>query len=271
MADEWMRNEVVAGRYGFTPGEPFSSRFGAASVENILFYVFAVAVWAVESLVGLHKEEVERRIDELLPHRPKWYRDKVLEFIPDRELVGDSDEYDLSGMSDEELEAARVVKHAVAVESRDSSLLTIKVAGESDGGRRPLDAGHERQLLAYISEIKDAGVRIALVNQRGDVFGCVVDVYYNPMLFPSGVETACREAIAGYVSSLPFNGEYTNMALVDAIQDVAGVKIVEFKSSSATVWGESTPTNIDARFTPAAGYFVPGDITVNMIPYDSPA
>ena len=78
-----------------------------------------------------HREEVTAELEELMPHRPKWYRDKVLEFMEDRELIDDTDRYDLSGMSESEISAARVVKHAVATESRDASLLTIKVAGES--------------------------------------------------------------------------------------------------------------------------------------------
>lgn len=58
------------------------------------------------------------------------------------------------------------------------------------------------------------------------------------------------------------------MALVDRIQEVEGVKIVELRGSSAQAANESTTTQIDARLTPAAGYFRPGTITVNMKAYD---
>lgn len=268
IAREFMRNERAAERYGFTPGTEFGDVFGAASVENILLYVWAVCAWTVEQLVARHKEEVTSELEELTAHRPKWYRDKVLQFMEGKELEADRDTYDTEGMSASEVSAAHVVKHAVATESRDASLLTIKVAGESGGERRPLTAEQERQLKAYISEIKDAGVRVALVNMEGDTFGCEVDVYYNAMLEPGAVQAACVRAIRDYIENLPFNGEYTNMALVDRLQDVEGVKIAELRGSTAQAVNESTTTQINARLIPAAGYFRPGAITVNMKAYD---
>lgn len=268
MAREFMRNESAAERYGFEPGASFSDRFGACSVENILLYVWAVCAWTVEQLVARHKDEVTAELEQLVAHRPKWYRDKVLAFMADRELEADSDTYDTEGMSESEVRRARVVRHAVATESRDASLLTIKVAGESGGARRPLSAEYESQLKAYISEIKDAGVRVALVNMEADRFNCTVDVYYNAMLQPGNVQTACEAAIREYIGNLPFNGEYTNMALVDRLQEVEGVQIVELRGSSAQAANESTKTAINARMTPVAGYFTPGEITVNMKAYD---
>lgn len=268
MARELMRNEQAAALYGFEPGAEFGDVFGAASVENILLYVWAVCAWTVEQLVERHKKEVTAELEELIAHRPKWYRDKVLQFMEGKELEADRDTYDTEGMSESEIAAACVVKHAVATESRDASLLTIKVAGESGGERGPLTAEQERQLKAYISEIKDAGVRVALVNMEADTFGCTVDVYYNAMLEPGSVRAACEAAIRGYIENLPFNGEYTNMALVDRLQEVDGVKIVELLGSTARAADENTTTRINARLTPKAGYFKPGVITVNMKAYD---
>lgn len=259
-AREFMKNEWAAERYGFAVGAPFGDYFGAASVENILLYVWAVCAWAVEQLVARHREEVTAELEELMPHRPKWYRDKVLEFMEDRELIDDTDRYDLSGMSESEISAARVVKHAVATESRDASLLTIKVAGESGGKRQPLSEAQEGKLRAYLSEVKDAGVRVSLVNMEPDTFNCTVDIYYNAMLDPGGVKESCLSAINEYIRNLPFNGEYTNMALVDALQTVAGVRVVELLGSSARVAGELTARTINARLTPAAGYFKAGEI-----------
>lgn len=271
MASEWMRNETVQERYGITPGASFGDHFGAASVENVLLYVMAACAWTVERLLGEHRAEVTEQIEAMIPHRPKWYRDKVLRFMEGKELKEDSDEYDTGGMSEIEIERARVVKHAVAVESRDASLLTIKVAGESGGKRGPLSAEQERSLKAYIAEIKDAGVRTALVNMAPDTFTCEVDVYYNAMLRPETVRAECEEAITRYIENLPFNGEYTNMALIDRLQAVVGVRVAEMKRSTAQAANESTLTEIDARITPAAGYFTPEVITINMIAYNEQA
>lgn len=268
MAAELMRNEQAARMYGFEVGSRFGDVFGAASVENILLYVWAVCAWAVETLVERHRAEVGDLLEEQVAHRPRWYRDRVLEFMAGKELEGDSDRYDTEGMSEGEIEAARVVRHAVATESRDASLLTIKVAGERGGERQPLTAEQERELRVYIGEIKDAGVRVALVNMEADRFGCTVDVWYNGMLEPGAVQAACVAAIREYIENLPFNGEFTNMALVDRLQEVEGVKIVELRGSTAQAADEGTVTQINARLTPKAGYFRSGAITVNMRAYD---
>lgn len=267
-AREFMRSEAAAELYGFEAGAEFGDYFGAASVENILLYVWAVCAWSVEQLVARHQREVTEELEALLPHRPKWYRDKVLEFMEDRELAGDTDRYDLTGMTESEIATARVVKHAVATESRDASLLTIKVAGESGGKRGPLSAAQEEKLRAYIGEIKDAGVRVVVVNMAADVFGCTVDVYYNALLDAEGVKGECEAAIREYIENLPFNGEYTNMELVNRVQKVEGVRIVELLDSNTQAANEGSATRIDARQTPAAGYFRGGEITVNMKAYE---
>lgn len=267
MTSDFMQNQDVAHAYGFEAGADFGRFFSPVSIENLLFYIVACAVWSLECLFDKFKADVDLRIEEVIPHRPKWYRDKVLDFMKDKSLVTDSDCYDTDGMSEGDIEAARVVRFAAATENTEVSILTIKVAGESGGERQPLDADTEKQLLVYLGEIKDAGVRINLVNQTADVLHCEVDVFYDALLMPETVESRCRDAIRNYIENLPFNGEYTNMALVDELQKIEGVRIVEMRGATTEVDGESTPTFINARYTPAAGYFSAGNIKVNMIQY----
>ena len=268
IAADFMRNEDVAKAYGFEPGDSFTAHFSKGSVESVLFYIFACAAWVLESLFDEHKREVNQCIDEILPHRPKWYWDKVLGFMKNKVLIPDTDTYDTTGMSEDDITAAKVVKHAVAVENKDASILTIKVAGEEGGERCRLDAETETQLAAYIAEFKDAGVRINLVNIDADTFNCEVDIYYDPMLLPEEVESACFEAIKEYIENLPFNGEYTNAALVDRLQAIEGVKIPELRSASTSANNETAVVPFNARYVPVAGYFKAGGITINKYVYE---
>ncbi|SEA70870.1 hypothetical protein SAMN05444145_105247 [Alistipes timonensis JC136] len=268
ITSDFMRNESVAALFGFKVGDSFTAHFSKVSVVSVLFYIFACAAFVLERLFDSYRQEVDDRIEAIIPHRPKWYRDRVLAFMKDRTLIPDTDEYDTADMTDEESTAARVVKHAVADESDDASLLTIKVAGEQGGRRCPLDAQTESQLKAYIAEIKDAGVRTSLVNIAPDRFNCELDIYFDPMLLASAVESTCREAIQNYIENLPFNGEYTNMALVDQLQKIDGVRIPELRSATTVAAGESVVTAIDARCVPAAGYFEMGDVKLNMKVYN---
>ena len=95
----------------------------------------------------------------------------------------------------------------------------------------------------------------------------MVDVLYDPIQTAGFVEERVRKAIISYIGNLPFNGEYSNMALTDELQRVDGVRIVQLRSSSVKVQDESSSTEIDIRHTPAAGYMKLEKITINMTPY----
>lgn len=236
------------------------------AIWRLMLYTVAYCINVLERLWDIYRSEVEQRIDEIMPHRPKWYADKVKNFMANTTLIPDTDNYDTTGMTDQQITAAKVIKHAAVTESTDTSALIIKVAGETDGKRAPLEEDIEVQVRAYIQEVKDAGVAFILVNQAGDRYRCIVDIYYDAMKFEDDVRQACIAAITGYIENLPFNGEYTNMALIDTLQAVEGVHIAELKEVSASAIDGSF-TAIDARAIPAAGYYAADSITVNMTPY----
>lgn len=268
IAVDFMNNETMADLFGFPVGDKFAVHFSKVSIIGILFYTFAAAAWVLENFFESHKQEIEARIEAILPHRAKWYKNKALEFMQDMTLLPDTDQYDTADMTTEAIEAARVVKYATADENDDASILTVKVAGESGGKRCRLADEVETQLAAYLAEIKDAGVRINLVNKDPDTFNCSVDIYYNAMLLPENVRDDCETAIRHYIENLPFNGEYTNMALIDALQKVEGVKIAEFKQATTSASDTTTVVAIDARYTPSAGYFKTGEISLTMRVYE---
>lgn len=267
MTRDWMRDESVARAYGFEAGDLFSERFSRVSVENLLFYIVACAVWVLEKIFDNYRLEVEEYIEGMRPHRARWYRDKALAFMKDKTLKGDTDVYDTDGMTESEIEKAQVVKYAAATESEDASLLTVKVAGETGGVRSCLDAETFRQFGAYMQAIKDAGVRLSLVNLAADILSVEVDVYYDPMLNPERVSGGCRRRLSDYIANLPFNGEYTNMALIDCLQETEGVKIAELLWARSRAAGEREDIAINARTRPASGYFTVGEIRINMKAY----
>ena len=59
MTAEFMKMEAVKSRYGLDGSKSFADCFSMASLENIIFYVFAVAVWALEKLFDLHRADVD--------------------------------------------------------------------------------------------------------------------------------------------------------------------------------------------------------------------
>lgn len=266
MTDAFMADEYIREAYGFVEGDTFNGKFSSVSIESILFYIVAACIYTFEVLFDSYREDVNDTI-ETSAHTARWYRDKALAFMRDVPLVEDADYYDTSDMTDEEIEQAKVVKYAAATESKDSSLLTIKVATKGNNGElQPLD--QTTDLAAYLAEIKDAGVRINLINRAGDVFFYEMDVYYNPLINANTVKSAVEDAVKNYVQGLPFDGQYSNMGCIDAVQKVAGVEVAEIKSAVARASSETTMTLIDARYRPSAGYMTVGTAIINMKVYD---
>ena len=237
------------------------------AIWRLLLYVIAYCAHVLELLWDQYKIEVDAEIDAMLPHRAKWYRDKVLLFMKDKALIPDTDQYDTTGMDEDSINAMRVVKHAAVTEATDTSRLTIKVAGETNGKRAPISNAEETQLQAYIQEIKDAGVLFSLVNIAPDYFKCELDIYYNPMKDPNTVQYDCEQAIKDYIENLPFNGEFSNMALIDTLQAVDGVRIAELKSSESASSANGTYSAIDAHVVPVAGYMEAKQLLLNMEPH----
>lgn len=261
-------NDMVA-RKNENPSLQTLTSSSSTAIWRLMFYVVAFAIFVHETLWDSYRSEVDGAIDQMIPHRPKWYRDKTLSFMKDKTLIPDTDKYDTTGMGDDEIAAARVVKHATANETEKSSLLIIKVAGEdsSTGERQPITDAEAVQLSSYLQEIKDAGVRISLINQAADEFRCELDIFYDPTKDPETVQYDCEAAIKEYVENLPFNGEFSNMALIDRLQVVDGVKIAELKQSESAPATTSTFTPIPAYIIPDAGYFHVNQISLNMTPY----
>ena len=266
MTDAFMADEYIREAYGFVEGDTFNGKFSSVSIESILFYIVAACIYTFEVLFDSYREDVNDTV-ETSAHTARWYRDKALAFMRDVPLVEDADYYDTSDMTDEEIEQAKVVKYAAATESKDSSLLTIKVATKGNNGElQPLD--QTTDLAAYLAEIKDAGVRINLINRAGDIFFYEMDVYYNPLINANTVKSAVEDAVKNYVQGLPFDGQYSNMGCIDAVQKVAGVEVAEMKSAAARASSETTMTSIDARYRPSAGYMKVGTAIINMKVYD---
>ncbi|MDU1893040.1 MAG: hypothetical protein E6767_20380 [Dysgonomonas sp.] len=251
--------------YGLDENKTFAEQFSPVSIESIIFYRVAYIVWTLESLFALFRQEIESLLSTKKPARLPWYKNMLLAFQKDYILPPDTDVYNVID------ESAMVVKYAAAVEPSDSSKILIKIAG-GDSLRDKLDDETAEQVRAYLRRIKPAGIRIDLVNEHPDAFICEIDIYYDAMLLADRVEESARKAIESYIENLPFNGEYSNVALTDVLQGIEGIIIPELKAAySRPSHADYKPTLINAKRIPEAGYFrayESGDITLNMIAYE---
>lgn len=275
MTAEFMRMEAVKSRYGLDGSKSFADCFSMASLENIIFYVFAVAVWALEKLFDLHRADVDARIEQLEPHTLRWYVSKAKAYMQGQKLVTDCDYYDTEGMTEQDIAAAKVVKYAVATES--NTVVYIKVAREVDGNPAALTAGQLEGLTSYMNEIKDAGVSVQLRNEPADQMRMSLLIYYDPTLLiidangngSQNGKDPVRETTKQVIENLPFNGMFRKSDLMAALQalpcvEVADIKSVKVKPRNGAEW-----QTVEGYDRPFSGYYSIDALTVDYQPYNA--
>lgn len=259
MTAEFISNPAVVEKYGLDTEKSFDAQFSKASIESILFYVFAFCAWTVEKLFDTHKAEVTNYIDEMKPHSLRWYVNKVKEFRFGQSLIPDTDQYDDTGLTDEDIATMQIVKYASAEETNGA--LYVKVAKDNAGVRGQLTEDEVNALTSYMNEVKDAGVRIYIRNAPAVDFKIDITIYYNPQVLNGNGEslidggTPVVDTIKDYIENLPFNGEFRNVELIDRLQQVNGVVIPELEGTYSRITNEDNYSPINAKEKSYSGYY----------------
>ncbi len=287
IATAFISQEVVRSAYGLDDNATFDKAFSPISIESVLFYIVASCIWVLECLFDRHTEEVETRIEALRPHTLRWYVSKTLEYMHNGKFVLTdgvvaADYYDVSGLTETEIEKKRIVKYAVATES--NTQVFIKVAKSSANGRpTQLTPNELSGLEYYLSQIKDAGVAIKVLNEPADKMNVELVVLYDPSvltaeyLTPDDADEEVRElkitsidndaevitaAVQEVIARLPFNGEYRNSDLMAAVQAVKGVEVADIAVVEVCANGSENYTPVVGYRRPYSGYYELNRITI---------
>jgi hypothetical protein len=234
-----------------------------------IYYRYAVvmsyAIWLLEKLFDTHKDELSTALAQQKSGTKTWYRTKALAFQYGFNLLTDSDVFDNSAATAEQISNSKIVKYAAVVEGVDSRVV-IKIAGETSGVLAPITVPQSEAFQAYIEEIRFAGVETTVINYTPDKLYLTLKIYRDPLLIDANgssilnggkpVETAIKE----YMKELPFNGELVLAHLVDKLQGVEGVLIPHIVSAQsswidATTNGYGTAQPINVKTIPVSGYF----------------
>ena len=235
------------------------------AIWRLWVYIIAVAIWSLEKLFDLHRADIDKRLAELKPHTARWYRSKALAFQYGFDLLPDSDKFNNMGHTEEQIEASKIVKYSAVVESPNEGRLIVKIAGEQGEQLQPITDVQKQAFEAYLQEIKDAGVRLSVVNYKPDILHLRMKIVYDPLMLDSNGQSITNafkpveRAIKDYLKNLPFNGELVLAHLIDALQHEEGVKIphlVLAQSKNINSGGEyGAFETIEISKIPTAGYF----------------
>lgn len=273
MTATFCQERAVVEKYELNPKKSFDQQFSSASIENILFYCFAFAIWTLEVLFDKHRTEVERRIEQLEPHTLRWYVNKAKAFMYGYQLVKDADYYDITELSETDIDKARVVKYAVASESNTVVYLKVAARGE-DGQPAKLNASQFASLTSYMNSVKDAGVAIKLVNENADNIRINMVVYYDPTVMNSDGAVSdgtqpVLEAVKTVITNLPFNGVFRKSDLLAAVIDVPGVEVADIVSVKVKTANAVDFADVMGYDKPYSGYYAIDSLNVSYRSYDA--
>lgn len=257
LTDEWLKQPGIEEVYGIDPNKSFDEQFSAVSIENLLFYAQAFGLMVLEKIVGDRIAKLEEHFNRLRPHTLSWYAEKIKAFQKDGDLNKDTDVY--PNINKEK----QVVKYCSLMER--NGVLSAKIAGQDkDGKPSRLSDDDVKKVSAYVSKIKDAGVRVLLSSGDADKFNVSLLIHYDPLKRLEAKDI--KKVVSEYLESMPFDGIYSNMALIDAIQKVDGVRVAEVLTSEAKYGGNITKS-IDSVYVPTSGYMQIETATIKLKPY----
>jgi len=236
------------------------------AIYRLLAYIVSFSIRALEELFDTHKKEIDTAIYEQKSGTPRWYRNMSLAFQYGFDLLTDSDKFDNTGYTDEDIEESKIVKYCSVKESNDSNRLVLKVASEQDEVLVPLTETQILSFSQYLKEIKYAGVKISVVNNPADKLILNMVVYRDVLVLDQNGNSIVHagkpveEAIKNYMKALPFDGELVINDLIEKLRAVDGVNNVHIKYADYSFYDtgkqEYSPfTRIDVKTIPEAGYF----------------
>lgn len=266
LTSSFMSSSAIQDLYGLSETAVFENEFSKVSLENILFDVFAFSVFILEKFFDTHKAELSTALAQQKSGTLSWYRTMALAFQYGFDLLTDSDVFDNSMATDEQILNSKIVKYAAVVEGSGDSRVIIKIAGETSGVLAPITAPQSEAFQAYIEEIRFAGVKTTVINYTPDKLYLALKIYRDPLLIDANGNSILNggkpveKAIKEYMKELPFNGELVLAHLVDKLQQVEGVLIPHIVSAQsnwidATTNSYGTPQAINVKTIPVSGYF----------------
>ena len=108
-----IHNELIAAKQA----EPLLNDINSSSMValwRLWLYVVAVAIFAHENLIDEHKEETDEKLRKQKVHTLTWIEEKARAFQLGHSLQPNEDYYDNTGLTQQQIETAQIVKYASA-------------------------------------------------------------------------------------------------------------------------------------------------------------
>lgn len=229
MTDQFMADSVIREKYGLSTNDTFDARFSKVSLENIIFFVVATAIYALESMFDYFRADVESRISKSMVASIPWYHMICLEF-----QYGDNLTYDETTCEYRyaiEDESKRIIKYASVRDN--ASGVNILVSTDDNGTPKALSDDVLSAFKQYLNIRKPAGIMADVRSYEPDLIRLNLSVQYDPMVLnPDGSLISdpstfpVEAAVKSYVTGIVYGGVFNKTRLVDTVQSARGVQDV---------------------------------------------
>nr|WP_320037193.1 hypothetical protein [uncultured Bacteroides sp.] len=239
MKASFIANIQLQNMYGFADTDTFDNVFSVVSLERIIIYIVATAIWMLENLFDTFSSEITTKIDNAIVTSIPWYYNAALLFQYGDDLVFNTTSYRFGYAI---IDATKqIVKFAAIREVVDGGVTKLKIY-YSGTDKLALTTEQKTAFEAYIRRIGAAGTHYLFMSQDPDLLGLTLNIYYDPLILDSTGKKITDSTkpvdvtIADYLNNIKYGGVFYSSALVDALQATEGVKDVELVT---TYWDGS--------------------------------
>lgn len=227
MTDSFMSDPDIRQKYGLSGNGSFEDTFSSVSLESILFFIVASAIYILESLFDQFRNDVDAKIATAVLASIPWYHKVCLEYQHGDSLVYD----DATGQFHyQTVDTSKQVIKFAACRDKGGGVLVL-VSGEDAQG---LPAALSKDILtpfkSYLNSRKPAGVIIEVYSYDPDEIRIYMQVQYDPMIMnEDGSLISDRsvfpveDSVDTYLRNIVYGGVFNKTKLVDAVQSATGV------------------------------------------------
>ncbi len=222
---------------------------------RLILFVVAVAIHLHEVVCDLWWEDVENKRLSFPAGTREWYADKILNFQFGYDIEWNGNQFYYKA----EDENAKIVKYVSLVEK--PNLIIAKVAKDNNGQPEPLTESERNALQSYLDTIGFLGIKVNVLSPEPDTIDLGITVIVDGFILDTNGQDKdgnypVVNAINKYLAELDFGGVFRIIDLVDAIQQVNGVKnVVVYQAVLNTVIGSiDVKSKINEQVESYAGY-----------------
>lgn len=271
ITDAFMADVNIRKKYGITGDSSFDDTFSQVSIESIIFFVVASAMYVIEALFEQFRKDVDDTIATGIIASIPWYHKISLEYQHGDELV--FDEATMQYRYPVTDESKRLVKFASCRDAGGGIDILVSGAGD-DGLPEALSTDVQTAFKQYLILRKPAGIIVNVRSLDPDLVHVAMQVQYDPLVMnPDGSLISApsvfpvEDAIADYLKGIVYGGVLNKTRLTDAVQTAAGVEDLVLASVSAKSAVDTEFTEVVKNSYTAVGGAFKADDLRNSISY----